>query len=243
MNRTQDFKDFLEDLRVGDIIFELETLKNQELTKIETSGAVLLFLAENFDREHLIEALRFDDMEFLEEILSKEILRLQNYNNPIIKSRFIFLDNTVSDIVSLIHNLGSYEVRMAMDLLDEEDITEFEDEQQKRVNIFLRILSKLKKDSLTESEKLGIYLLMLFKIKGMDILVRAIENEDLILILKEEIDKIRKNSIYKKKYKNSKNIIEETLDLIYNKIGKEEFKEIIIEHLIDIEVDEEILFS
>lgn len=239
-------EEFLDDLRVGDIIYELEALKKDKLTETESSGAVLLFLAENFDEEHLIEALKFDDIEFLKEILSKEILRLEKYDNNLVKARYKISEDVVEDIVKLIHKIGSYEVRMVMNLVDDIDISDFEEEQKKRVDTFIRVLSTLKKASLTESEKLGIYLLILYKMNGFHNLKNVLaseEKENLVTILKEEIDSIRKDKTYSRKYKNSKNIVEETLDLVYNKIGLVKFREAILEHIIDIEVDEEILFG
>lgn len=89
-------------------------------------------------------------------------------------------------------------------------------------------------------------MLILYKMNGFQNLFNALdseEKENLVVILKEEIDSIRKDKTYSKKYKNSKNIVEETLDLVYNKIGLVKFREAILEHIIDIEVDEEILFG
>lgn len=131
-NKNIERTNFLEDLRVGDIIFELENLKsaieNDKLTKNEISGSVLIYLAEKYDREELIAALKNDDMECLKEILSLEILELEETTNEKIKERYEDDPNVVDDIVDLIHKIGSYNVRMALDLITDDEIDELDED-------------------------------------------------------------------------------------------------------------------
>lgn len=131
-NKNIERANFLEDLRVGDIIFELENLKNaienDKLTKNEISGSVLIYLAEKYDREELIAALKNDDMECLKEILSLEILELEETTNEKIKERYEDDPNVVDDIVDLIHRIGSYNVRMALDLITDDEIDELDED-------------------------------------------------------------------------------------------------------------------
>lgn len=131
-NKNIERSNFLEDLRVGDIIFELENLKssieNDKLTKNEISGSVLIYLAEKYDREELIAALKNDDMECLKEILSLEILELEETTNEKIKERYEDDPNVVDDIVDLIHRIGSYNVRMALELITDDEIDELDED-------------------------------------------------------------------------------------------------------------------
>ena len=131
-NKNIERANFLEDLRVGDIIFELENLKNaienDKLTKNEISGSVLIYLAEKYDRVELIAALKNDDMECLKEILSLEILELEETTNEKIKERYEDDPNVVDDIVGLIHKIGSYNVRMALDLITDDEVEELEED-------------------------------------------------------------------------------------------------------------------
>lgn len=131
-NKNIERSNFLEDLRVGDIIFELENLKsaieNDKLTKNEISGSVLIYLAEKYDREELIEALKNDDMECLKEILSLEILEFEETTNEKIKERYEDDPNVVDDIVDLIHRIGSYNVRMALELITDDEIDELDED-------------------------------------------------------------------------------------------------------------------
>lgn len=131
-NKNIERANFLEDLRVEDIIFELENLKNaienDKLTKNEISGSVLIYLAEKYDREELIAALKNDDMECLKEILSLEILELEETTNEKIKERYEDDPNVVDDIVDLIHRIGSYNVRMALDLITDDEIDELDED-------------------------------------------------------------------------------------------------------------------
>lgn len=131
-NKNIEMTNFLEDLRVGDIIFELENLKsaieNDKLTKNEISGSVLIYLAEKYDREELIAALKNDDMECLKEILSLEILEFEETTNEKIKERYEDDPNVVNDIVDLIHRIGSYNVRMALELITDDEIDELDED-------------------------------------------------------------------------------------------------------------------
>lgn len=131
-NKNIERSNFLEDLRVGDIIFELENLKsaieNDKLTKNEISGSVLIYLAEKYDREELIAALKNDDMECLKEILSLEILEFEETTNEKIKERYEDDPNVVNDIVDLIHRIGSYNVRMALELITDDEIDELDED-------------------------------------------------------------------------------------------------------------------
>ena len=134
-NKNIEMTNFLEDLRVGDIIFELENLKSvveniadDKLTKNELSGSVLIYLAEKYNRDELIEALKNDDMECLKEILSLEILELEETTNEKIKERYEDDPNVVDDIVGLIHKIGSYNVRMALDLITDDEVEELEED-------------------------------------------------------------------------------------------------------------------
>lgn len=131
-NKNIERANFLEDLRVGDIIFELENLKsaieNDKLTKNEISGSVLIYLAEKYDREELIAALKNDDMECLKEILSLEILEFEETTNEKIKERYEDDPNVVNDIVDLIHRIGSYNVRMALELITDDEIDELDED-------------------------------------------------------------------------------------------------------------------
>lgn len=131
-NKNIEMTNFLEDLRVGDIIFELENLKsaieNDKLTKNELSGSVLIYLAEKYDREELIAALKNDDMECLKEILSLEILEFEETTNEKIKERYEDDPNVVNDIVDLIHRIGSYNVRMALELITDDEIDELDED-------------------------------------------------------------------------------------------------------------------
>ncbi len=131
-NKNIERSNFLEDLRVGDIIFELENLKsaieNDKLTKNEISGSVLIYLAEKYDREELIAALKNDDMECLKEILSLEILEFEKTTNEKIKERYEDDPNVVNDIVDLIHRIGSYNVRMALELITDDEIDELDED-------------------------------------------------------------------------------------------------------------------
>ena len=134
-NKNIEMTNFLEDLRVGDIVFELENLKSvveniadDKLTKNELSGSVLIYLAEKYNRDELIEALKNDDMECLKEILSLEILELEETMNEKIKERYEDDPNVVDDIVDLIHRIGSYNVRMALDLITDDEVEELEED-------------------------------------------------------------------------------------------------------------------
>lgn len=134
-NKNIEMTNFLEDLRVGDIIFELENLKSvveniadDKLTKNELSGSVLIYLAEKYNRDELIEALKNDDMECLKEILSLEILELEETTNEKIKERYEDDPNVVDDIVDLIYKIGSYNVRMALDLITDDEVEELEED-------------------------------------------------------------------------------------------------------------------
>lgn len=131
-NKNIERANFLEDLRVGDIIFELENLKNaienDKLTKNELSGAVLIYLAEKYNREELIESLKNDDMDCLKEILSIEIEEVKESMNEKIKERYEDDPNVVDDIVDLIHRIGSYNVRMALDLITDDEIDELDED-------------------------------------------------------------------------------------------------------------------
>ena len=134
-NKNIEMTNFLEDLRVGDIVFELENLKSvveniadDKLTKNELSGSVLIYLAEKYNRDELIEALKNDDMECLKEILSLEILELEETMNEKIKERYKDDPNVVDDIVDLIHRIGSYNVRMALELITDDEIDELDED-------------------------------------------------------------------------------------------------------------------
>lgn len=131
-NKNIERSNFLEDLRVGDIIFELENLKsaieNDKLTKNELSGSVLIYLAEKYNRDELIEALKNDDMNCLKEILSMEIEEVKETMNEKIKERYEDDPNVVDDIVDLIHRIGSYNVRMALDLITDDEIDELDED-------------------------------------------------------------------------------------------------------------------
>ena len=134
-NKNIEMTNFLEDLRVGDIVFELENLKSvveniadDKLTKNELSGSVLIYLAEKYNRDELIEALKNDDMECLKEILSLEILELEETMNEKIKERYKDDPNVVDDTVDLIHKIGSYNVRMALELITDDEIDELDED-------------------------------------------------------------------------------------------------------------------
>lgn len=133
-NKNIEMTNFLEDLRVGDIVFELENLKSvveniadDKLTKNELSGSVLIYLAEKYNRDELIEALKNDDMDCLKEILSMEIEEVKETMNEKIKERYEDDPNVVDDIVDLIHKIGSYNVRMALDLITDDEIDELDE--------------------------------------------------------------------------------------------------------------------
>jgi hypothetical protein len=134
-NKNIEMTNFLEDLRVGDIIFELENLKSvveniedDKLTKNELSGAVLIYLAEKYNREELIESLKNDDMDCLKEILSIEIEEVKESMNEKIKERYEDDPSVVDDIVGLIHKIGSYNVRMALELITDDEIDELDED-------------------------------------------------------------------------------------------------------------------
>ncbi|WP_294064786.1 hypothetical protein [uncultured Fusobacterium sp.] len=134
-NKNIEMTNFLEDLRVGDIIFELENLKSvveniedDKLTKNELSGAVLIYLVEKYNREELIESLKNDDMDCLKEILSIEIEEVKESMNEKIKERYEDDPSVVDDIVGLIHKIGSYNVRMALDLITDDEIDELDED-------------------------------------------------------------------------------------------------------------------
>lgn len=134
-NKNIEMTNFLEDLRVGDIVFELENLKSvveniadDKLTKNELSGSVLIYLAEKYNRDELIEALKNDDMDCLKEILSMEIEEVKETMNEKIKERYEDDPNVVDDIVDLIHRIGSYNVRMALELITDDEIDELDED-------------------------------------------------------------------------------------------------------------------
>ena len=134
-NKNIEMTNFLEDLRVGDIVFELENLKSvveniadDKLTKNELSGSVLIYLAEKYNRDELIEALKNDDMDCLKEILSMEIEEVKETMNEKIKERYKDDPNVVDDIVDLIHRIGSYNVRMALELITDDEIDELDED-------------------------------------------------------------------------------------------------------------------
>ena len=134
-NQKKELNNFLEDLRVGDIIWELENLKSvrtdEELTETEKAGAVLIALAESFERENLTEALKNDDMEFLDEILTNQLWEAEESKNEAIRARFKACNDEklVEKTVELIHFLGSNIVREALELIDDQDLENFEDEE------------------------------------------------------------------------------------------------------------------
>ena len=134
-NKNIEMTNFLEDLKVGDVIFELENLKSvveniedDKLTKNELSGSVLIYLAEKYNRDELIEALKNDDMDCLKEILSMEIEEVKETMNEKIKERYEADPSVVDDIVGLIHKIGSYNVRMALDLITDDEIDELDED-------------------------------------------------------------------------------------------------------------------
>nr|WP_317279454.1 hypothetical protein [uncultured Fusobacterium sp.] len=134
-NKNIEMTNFLEDLRVGDIVFELENLKSvveniadDKLTKNELSGSVLIYLAEKYNQDELIEALKNDDMDCLKEILSMEIEEVKETMNEKIKERYEDDPNVVDDIVDLIHRIGSYNVRMALELITDDEIDELDED-------------------------------------------------------------------------------------------------------------------
>lgn len=134
-DKNIEMTNFLEDLRVGDIIFELENLKSvveniadDKLTKNELSGSVLIYLAEKYNRDELIETLKNDDMECLKEILLMEVEEVKETMNEKIKERYEDDPNLVDDIVDLIHKIGSYNVRMALDLITDDEIDELDED-------------------------------------------------------------------------------------------------------------------
>ena len=124
--------DFLEDLRVGDIIFELENLKSaildKELTETEKTGAVLIALAESYEEEGLIKALKNNDMELLNEILGEQLFEAEESKNEAIIARFKACkdEKLVEKTVELIKLIGSDNVRHALELLDDEDLDDEE---------------------------------------------------------------------------------------------------------------------
>ncbi len=134
-NQKKELNNFLEDLRVGDIIWELENLKSvrtdEELTETEKAGAVLIALAESFERENLTKALRDDDMEFLDEILTNQLWEAEESKNEAIRARFKACNDgkLVEKTVELIHFLGSNIVREALELIDDQDLENFEEEE------------------------------------------------------------------------------------------------------------------
>lgn len=130
-NKNIEMTNFLEDLRVGDIVFELENLKSvveniadDKLTKNELSGSVLIYLAEKYNRDELIEALKNDDRDCLKEILSMEIEEVKETMNE----KYEDDPNVVNDIVDLIHRIGSYNVRMALELITDDEIDELDED-------------------------------------------------------------------------------------------------------------------
>lgn len=124
----KELNDFLEDLRVGDIIFELENLKSaiadKELSETEKTGAVLIALAESFERENLTEALKNDDMEFLDEILSNQLMEAEETENEALRARFKACNDEklVEKTVELVKLIGSGNIRYALELIDDEDL-------------------------------------------------------------------------------------------------------------------------
>lgn len=67
-------------------------------------------------------------MNCLKEILSMEIEEVKETMNEKIKERYEDDPNVVDDIVDLIHRIGSYNVRMALDLITDDEIDELDED-------------------------------------------------------------------------------------------------------------------
>lgn len=251
MEDNKELDNFLEDLRVGDIILELENLKfissNEQLTETEQAGAVLIALAESYDQERLIKALRNDDSELLYEVLSEELIEAEETENELIRARFKACsdEKLVEKTVELIHSLGAYNVRMALELTDDEDLEEMEKEEMEKINKFLNKLEELKKEPLTKNENSGIILLILMYANELPHLVEVLEEDNLEFLndlLKDIIDKIKDKEVCRDRYKDSEVIIKETVELI-DKLGKENIKHTMWDILEDLYVNEDRLFE
>lgn len=129
-NKKKELSKFLDELRLGDIIFELEELKSEDLTETEKAGAVLLFLAELHEREKLIQALKNDDIEYVKEILISEVSQIKYIENKNIKFNAEDSEKILEDVIELIFTVGTYNLRMSLDLITDEDINELENNEK-----------------------------------------------------------------------------------------------------------------
>ncbi|WP_177162274.1 hypothetical protein [uncultured Fusobacterium sp.] len=246
-----EVNNFLEDLRVGDIIFELENfklaLKEEALTETEKAGAVLIALAERYSREDLIKAMREDNRELLDEVLSCQLLEAEENENELIRARFKACNdgNLVEKTVDLILSIGGNNIRYMLELTDDKDLEEYEEEQIEKVDNFIKKLEELKKEELTRKECSGLAILLFAKVKLFGDLFEALTSDSselLTNLLKTQIDKIKDKEYTKNRYNQPEQVVKATVDLV-EKIGKDVFKTTLMETLNDLDIDEDIIFN
>lgn len=127
MSAEMEIKDFLSDLHLNDYFLEFEEHKGEDLTDEEKKGIEIFFSAVLYDQETLTEALRDNKMDFLKDILFTAL----EEENPNIEREEILKANreAINSIIELIQKIGAYQIRVALDLLTDEDIDELEDEK------------------------------------------------------------------------------------------------------------------
>ena len=76
-------------------------------------------------------SLKNDDMEFLDEILTNQLMEAEESENEAIRARFKACNDgkLVEKTVELIHFIGSNIVRETLELFDDQDLENFEDEE------------------------------------------------------------------------------------------------------------------
>ena len=120
MSAEMEIKDFLSDLHLNDYFLEFEEYKGEDLIDEEKKGIEIFFSAVLYDQETVTEALRDNKMDFLKDIL---LTALEEENQDIEKEEILKVNNeAMNSFIELIQKIGADQIRMALDLLTDEDI-------------------------------------------------------------------------------------------------------------------------
>lgn len=120
MSAEMEIKDFLRDLHLNDYFLEFEEYKGEDLIDEEKKGIEIFFSAVLYDQETVTEALRDNKMDFLKDIL---LTALEEENQDIEKEEILKVNNeAMNSFIELIQKIGADQIRMALDLLTDEDI-------------------------------------------------------------------------------------------------------------------------
>lgn len=127
MSAEMEIINFLSDLHLDDYFLEFEEYKGEDLTDEEKKGIEIFFSAVLYDQETVTEALRDNKMDFLKDIL---LTALEEENQDIEKEEILKVNNeAMNSFIELIQKIGADQIRMALDLLTDEDIEGLEDEE------------------------------------------------------------------------------------------------------------------